>query len=108
MAPEPRLLSALSPLDSPARTRPSARTPLRLGLVQERWHPDPEEHQAALAAGIRVAARAGARLVCLQELTLSPYFAITPDGPESVGAHPEELESGATFVVATGRGTASA
>ena len=31
------------------------RPPLRLGAVQERWHPDPEEHEAALAAGIRIA-----------------------------------------------------
>ena len=60
---------------------------------------DPEEHEAALAAGIRIAAGEGARIVCLQELTLSPYFAITPDGPEAAGAEPEELESGATVGV---------
>jgi N-carbamoylputrescine amidase len=35
-------------------------------------------------------------VVCLQELTLSRYFAITPAGPEAVGAYPESLESGAT------------
>ena len=29
----------------------------------------------------RMAAGEGARIVCLQELTLSPYFAVTPDGP---------------------------
>jgi N-carbamoylputrescine amidase len=67
-----------------------------VGAVQERWHPDPEEHQAALAAGIQAAAAEGVRLVCLQELTLSPYFAITPDGPDAVGARPEELETGPT------------
>jgi N-carbamoylputrescine amidase len=100
VAPEPRLLIASGPPDSPARTRPSARPPLRLGLVQERWHPDPEEHRAALADGIRTAAREGARLVCLQELTLSPYFAITPDGPEAVGARPEELGGGPTYAFA--------
>ena len=64
--------------------------------MQERWHPDPEEHRAALAAGIRMAAGEGARVVCLQELTLSPYFAITPDGPAAAGVEPEELESGPT------------
>jgi N-carbamoylputrescine amidase len=68
-----------------------------VGLVQERWHPDPDEHQAALADGIRAAAEVGARIVCLQELTLSPYFAITPDGPDAAGAQPEDLEDGATF-----------
>jgi N-carbamoylputrescine amidase len=70
--------------------------PLRLGLVQERWHPDAEEHQAALARGIQMAADGGAQIVCLQELTLSPYFAVTPDGPAAAGAEPEDLETGPT------------
>ena len=55
-----------------------------MGLVQERWHPDSEEHLDALANGIRMAAAEGARLVCLQELTLSPYFAALPDGPDGL------------------------
>ena len=101
MADGPRLLTAYPPLESPARTRPPARAPLRVGLVQERWHPDPEEHEAALAAGIRVAAAEGARIVCLQELTLSRYFAITPDGPAAAGVLPEELLSGRTFTFAS-------
>src|SRR3712207_8791252 len=46
----------------------------RIGLVQERWHEDPAEHEAVLAEGIATAAGEGAKLVCLQELTLSPYF----------------------------------
>ncbi len=95
MADGPILRTAIA-LNSPARTRPAERSPLRLGLVQERWHPDPEEHQAALARGIELAAAEGARIVCLQELTMSPYFAITPDGPEAVGAEPEDLETGPT------------
>src|SRR5579862_6470591 len=93
---EMRLLTAYGAPPSPARTRPAVRPPLRIAAVQERWHPDPAEHQEALAAGIRTAAAEGARLVCLQELTLSRYFAITPDGPRAAGAEPEELESGAT------------
>jgi N-carbamoylputrescine amidase len=96
MPDSPELLTAYPPPPSPARTRPPSRPPLRLGAVQERWHPDPEEHRAALAAGIRIAAGEGARVVCLQELTLSPYFAITPDGPAAAGAEREELESGPT------------
>jgi N-carbamoylputrescine amidase len=91
------LRTALRPPPSPARTRPSSRRPLRLGLVQERWHPDSDEHEEALATGIRIAAGEGARVVCLQELTLSRYFAVTPDGPEAVGAQPEDLESGRTL-----------
>ncbi len=90
----PELLTALEPPDSPARTRPPERAPLRVGLVQERWHPTPDEHEEALARGIRMAAGEGARIVCLQELTLSPYFAITPDGPAAAGARPRTLETG--------------
>jgi N-carbamoylputrescine amidase len=69
--------------------------------VQERWHPEPEEHQEALAGAIRLAAQEGARIVCLQELTLSPYFAVSPDGPVASGAKPEELEGGPTFAFAS-------
>lgn len=97
---DPLLLTAFGAPPSPARTRPSERAPLRVGLVQERWHPDPETHRTALAAGIRTAGQAGARIVCLQELTLSPYFAITPDGPAAAGAAPEELETGPTVTFA--------
>ncbi len=96
MPERPQVLTAYPPLPSPARTRPPERAPLRVGAVQERWQLDPEAHQEALATGIRVAAEEGARIVCLQELTLSPYFAITPDGPEAAGAEPEELETGPT------------
>ena len=97
MAAEQRLLTAFGPPASPARTRDPERPPLRLGLVQERWHADPDEHLAALSAGIATAAGQGAAIVCLQELTLSPYFAITPDGPEAAGAPPEDLATGPTF-----------
>ncbi|HET9719380.1 MAG TPA: nitrilase-related carbon-nitrogen hydrolase [Solirubrobacteraceae bacterium] len=94
---DPQLLTAFEVPPSPARTRPPARSPLRIGAVQERWHPDPEEHQTALGRDIAMAAQAGARVVCLQELTLSPYFAITPDGPQALGVEPEDLETGPTI-----------
>src|SRR5436305_2016022 len=100
MADSPQLLTAFPPPPSPARTRPPERAPLRVGLVQERWHPDQAEHEAALAAGIRLAAGEGARIVCLQELTLSPYFAISPDGPAAAGVVPEDLLAGGTFAFA--------
>ncbi len=100
MPDQPGLLTAYPAPSSPARTRPPSRLPLRIGLVQERWHPDPNEHEAALAAGIALAAGEGARIVCLQELTLSRYFAIAPGGPGAAGAVPEELESGATAAFA--------
>jgi N-carbamoylputrescine amidase len=83
--------------DSPARTRAPRRQPVRIGAVQQAWHPDPDEHREGLAAGVRMAAAQGARLVCLQELTLSPYFAVDPAGPAGVGVEPEELPGGPTF-----------
>jgi N-carbamoylputrescine amidase len=82
--------------DSPARVEAAQRTPVRVGLVQHRWNADPSEHMRALADGVRTAAAEGARLVCLQELTLSPYFAITPNGPVSAGVEPEPLPGGHT------------
>ncbi len=91
-----RLIAASVLPVSPARKRPPRRAPLRIAGVQERWHPDPDEHAAALAAGITLAAGEGARLVCLQELTLSRYFGVDPAGPQAAGVEPEELPGGAT------------
>jgi N-carbamoylputrescine amidase len=88
------------PLDSPARVDPPTRSPLRVGLVQHRWHPDPDEHAAALTEGVRLAVAEGARLVCLMELTLSPYFAVAERGPGTavlgVSIEPELLPGGPT------------
>jgi N-carbamoylputrescine amidase len=93
---EIRLIVASEPPESPARTRPPAREPFRIAAVQQRWHPDPDEQEAALAMGIEIAAREGARLVCLQELTLSRYFAVDAAGPAAAGAEPEALPGGRT------------
>lgn len=67
---------------------------LTVGLVQERWHENPKEHQDHLASGIFSAAQQGAALVCLQELTLSPYFCTRSD----VDGTPfmEDIHSGPT------------
>ena len=91
-----RLLTAYGPRESPARVAPPTRGPFRIGAVQTRWHPDAAEHRAALAEGARMAAGEGAQLVCLQELTLSRYFAVTPEGPHAAGATPEPLPGGPT------------
>jgi N-carbamoylputrescine amidase len=95
-----RLVTPEEVPESPARVQEPTRPPWRVGLVQHRWHEDPVEHRTALAEGVAVAAGAGARLVCLQELTLSPYFAITPGGPEAAGAAPEPLPGGPTYELA--------
>jgi N-carbamoylputrescine amidase len=97
MAEQSALIVSGAPRPSPARTRPPRRAPFRIGAVQERWHADPHEHEQALAEGICRAAAEGAQLVCLQELTLSRYFAIDPDGPDAAGAEPEALPGGPTF-----------
>jgi N-carbamoylputrescine amidase len=94
--PDIELITALGPRSSPARTRPPRRPPLRIAAVQERWRPDPAEHARALASAVALAAAEGAQLVCLQELTLSRYFAVDPAGARAAGAQPEELPGGPT------------
>ena len=103
-----RLIRAPKPPQSPARTRPPSRPPFRIGAVQHSWHPDPAEHEAKLEAGIKIAAEEGARLICLQELTLSPYFAADPSGPGPDSAQPEELPGGRTHAFAARMAAASA
>ncbi|MFE3029575.1 nitrilase-related carbon-nitrogen hydrolase [Nocardia tengchongensis] len=88
-----------TPFSSPARVAPPTRTPIRVGAVQTRWHPDPEEHRAVLAAGVARAALLGAQVVCLQELTLSPYFATVPDNPDAP-RHREAIPDGPTTAFA--------
>ncbi len=70
------------------------RDTLTIGLVQERWHADPQTHQQQLAQGIAEAARLGATLVCLQELTLSPYFCTRADKDPT--PYMEDIHSGPT------------
>jgi N-carbamoylputrescine amidase len=90
---------------SPARVHAPRREPVRVALVQDRWHPDPDEHLASLTEGVELAAAEGATLVCLQEMTLLPYCAIVPGGPDAVGVHPEPLPGGPTFEFARGLAT---
>ncbi len=92
MSDQPAVLRAPA-LDSPARSRPATRQPLRIAAVQDRWHADPDEHRETLTASVRIAAAEGARLICLQELTLSRYFAIEPDGDRTAS---EDIPDGPT------------
>ena len=95
------LLTATGPPpESYARVEPPAREPFRIGAVQVAWNPDPAAHEEALLDGIRLAAGEGAQLVCLQELTLSPYFAITPDALAQAGERAEEIPGGPTTAFA--------
>jgi N-carbamoylputrescine amidase len=96
------LRTAYAPPPSLARTREPERRPVRVAAGQHRWHADPDEHREALAEGVRLAAAEGAKLVCLQELTFSPYFAIVPDGPSAAGVEPEAVPGGPTCRWAVG------
>ncbi|CAB4610779.1 unannotated protein [freshwater metagenome] len=87
---------ALTPL---SRVKDSNRSPLRVALVQTKWHENPGEHLAKLNEGIRLAADNGAQIVCLQELTLSRYPADQlPAGTPNAIA--EQLEGGPTHAFA--------
>lgn len=71
-----------------------AHNQLKIGLVQEKWSENPQEHQARLAAGILSAAEQGAQIVCLQELTLSPYFCTRHDVDST--PYKEDIHTGPT------------
>jgi N-carbamoylputrescine amidase len=88
------------PLRSLARVDEPTRGSFRIGAVQQRWHPDPVAHEAALAEGIRAAVAHGAQLVCLQELTLSPYFAVDPEPTPDALARAEAIPDGPTTAFA--------
>jgi N-carbamoylputrescine amidase len=88
-------LTIVNAPDSLSRVKAPTRSPLRVGLVQTKWHQDQAEHEAVLMEGISKAAEAGAKIVFLQELTLSRYPADTkPEGVPSKIAEP--LEGGKT------------
>jgi N-carbamoylputrescine amidase len=94
------LLTVAEAPKSLSRVKESTRKPLRVALVQTKWHSDESEHENVLLEGIRLAAEQGARIVFLQELTLSRYPADKkPDGVPSKIA--EVLEGGKTHTFAS-------
>jgi N-carbamoylputrescine amidase len=95
------LTSFGSPLGSPARLTSDKPRLLRVGLVQMRWLPDPDAHIDALREGVRLAAAQGAEVVCLPELTLSPYFAAERHLADKAAAYQEDLPDGPTTELAT-------
>ena len=94
------------PLDSPFRDPDDgvrAGAPdclLRVGAVQCAWNPDAPAMEATLRTGVAVAVAEGAEIVCLQELTRSPYFCVSPDEPDALARFGEPLESGPTVTLA--------
>ena len=94
------LVTALGPPPSPARTGPAVGPVVRVGVVQHRWYADADRVAAELDAGVRLAAREGATVVLLPELTLSRYPADERGGPDACAAA-EDLATGPTVRLAT-------
>ncbi|MYR06066.1 hydrolase [Gordonia sp. SID5947] len=91
-----KVLTALTPPESPARVDAPTRQPVRVALVQHRWHEDPVALEAEFADGIAAAAEQGAQVVFLPELTLSRYPAFVRGGDDA-GSTAEDLLAGPTF-----------
>lgn len=90
-----QVLSSLGAPPSPARSRDPERPFVRVALVQHRWRSSVDATMEELAGGIELAARQGARLVALPELTLARYLADTlPDATALEGA--ESMTEGVT------------
>ncbi len=87
-------------LDSPFRGDRTQERPLRIGAVQCAWNPDQSAHEATLRDGVACAAAEGAQVVLLQELTLSPYFCVSPDVADALDRFAEDVESGPTVTLA--------
>ncbi|WAC54932.1 nitrilase-related carbon-nitrogen hydrolase [Gordonia sp. SL306] len=91
-----KVLTALTPPESLARVDAPTREPVRVALVQHRWHEDAAALEAELTDAIAVAAEQGAQVVFLPELTLSRYPAFVRGGDDP-GSGAEDLLSGPTF-----------
>ncbi|NDZ93127.1 hydrolase [Streptomyces sp. SID6673] len=91
-----KVLTALTPPASLARVDAPTREPVRVALVQHRWHEDATALEAELTDAIAAAAEQGAQVVFLPELTLSRYPAFVRGGDDP-GSGAEDLLSGPTF-----------
>ena len=94
------LVTAFDPPGSPARTGAGRGPVLRVGVVQHRWYADRERLEDEIAEGVATAAREGAAVVFLAELTLSRYPADRRGGPDACSTA-EGLDDGPTVTFAT-------
>lgn len=97
--PPVHVVEALAPLPSPARTREAERGTVVVGVVQTRWHADPQEHADVLDGLVGAAAERGARVVFCPELTLGRYPADAPPTGRPLDAA-EPLVGGPTHAFA--------
>ncbi|GEE02142.1 hypothetical nitrilase/cyanide hydratase and apolipoprotein N-acyltransferase [Gordonia spumicola] len=94
-----KIVTALSAPVSHARVDEPTRPPLRVGVVQHRWHESHDDLLAELNEGVDLAAAEGARVVFLPELTLSRYPAFVRGGDTPVDGA-EDLLTGPTLAFA--------
>ena len=94
------LTSIGTPLPSMFRSEPPTRPLLRVGAVQCAWDVDADRHLDTLRCGVGLAARQGASVVLLQELTLWPYFCHDANVDGALVRYGEELETGPTITFA--------
>ena len=92
-------ITALTAPKSLTRVEDTGRAPLRVGVVQHRWHDDAEKLVQELTDAIGQAAALGAKVVFLSEITLIRYPADVRAG-ENPGADAEDLLTGPTFTFA--------
>ena len=80
-----------------ARAR-RGRAPLRIGAVQERWHPDPDEHAQARSGGDRARRRRGRAARLPAGADAQPLLRRRPRrAAAAAGVEPEELPGGPTY-----------
>lgn len=91
---------ASTPPASPARVDAAERGEVTIALVQHRWHEDPKELLSELEDGIARAAKHGARIVFLPELTLSKYPAFVVPNAQRADESAENLQTGPTVAFA--------
>ncbi|MCE5288094.1 MAG: hydrolase [Nocardiaceae bacterium] len=94
-----KLITAFGAPESLCRVQDSARKPVRVALVQHRWHEDSEVLVREFTEAIGQAADAGAKVVFLSEITLIRYPADVRAG-DNPGTQAEELTTGPTFTFA--------
>jgi N-carbamoylputrescine amidase len=86
-------------LPSPMREVPADGRIIRVGAVQCAWVDDSHAMVTQVRDGVTMAVSAGAEVVFLQELTLSPYFCCSPDVDDALSRFGEDLETGPTVAL---------
>ena len=95
-----KLITSLGAPESLCRADESTRKPVRVALVQHRWHDDADQLNQEFDDAIGQAAEAGAQVVFLSEITLIRYPADVRAG-DNPGTEAEDLTTGPTITFAS-------